>query len=737
MNVNVSASRRSFLKGSAAAGLVIALRLPVSTAAAAAADAQSEFIPNAFLRIAPDSTVTVISKHIEFGQGPYTGIATVLADEIDADWAQIKVESAPADASKYSNTAFGKVQGTGGSTAMANSWEQLRQAGAEARARLIAAAAKTWNVDPATITIEKGIVKDAAGHSARFGELVGLAQQIELSGPFKPKEPDAWRLIGANKLPKVDTVPKTNGTAMYTIDVKLPDMLTCVIARPTRFAAKAQSFDPAPALAIPGVKEVFVVPEGVAVLADGFWAAKKGRDALQITWDESGTEARSSDAIVKEYLQLANTQGAIARNDGDTDKALAGATKVIEATYVFPYLAHAPMEPNDCVIGRTSDGGVEMIFGSQIQTVDQGVAAAVLGLTPDKVSIKTMLAGGSFGRRATPAGDMAAEAANVLKAAKHQGPIKVIWTREDDIKGGRYRPIFVHRLRAGIDDKGEIVGWDQVIVGQSFMKGSPFEAGMIKNGVDQTMVEGASTLPYQIPNLRVSAHMAEVGVPTLWWRSVGSTHTAFSTETFLDQLADATGADPLQLRRKLLTLALAKPGMDDAGKERVKRHLGVLELAAEKAGWGQPLPKGRTRGIAVHESFKSFVAHVAEVSMGEDGLPKVERVVAAADCGVPINPDVIRAQLEGGMGFGLSAALFSSIDLEDGRVVQSNFHDYRVLRINEMPDIEVHIVPSRENPTGIGEPGTPPIAPAIANAWSKLTGQHVFTLPFSRSAAKA
>jgi isoquinoline 1-oxidoreductase beta subunit len=395
------------------------------------------------------------------------------------------------------------------------------------------------------------------------------------------------------------------------------------------------------------------------------------------------------------------------------------------------------MEPNDCVIGRTSDGGVEMMFGSQIQTIDQGVAAAVLGLTPDKVNIKTMLAGGSFGRRATPAGDMAAEAANVLKAAKHQGPIKVIWTREDDIKGGRYRPIFVHRLRAGIDDKGEIVGWDQVIVGQSFMKGSPFEAGMIKNGVDQTMVEGASTLPYQIPNLRVSAHMAEVGVPTLWWRSVGSTHTAFSTETFLDQLADATGDDPFHLRRKLLTLALAKPGIDAAGKERVKRHLGVLELAAEKAGWGQPLPKGRTRGIAVHESFKSFVAHVVEVSMGEDGLPKVERVVAAADCGVPINPDVIRAQLEGGMGFGLSAALFSSIDLEDGRVVQSNFHDYRVLRINEMPDIEVHIVPSRENPTGIGEPGTPPIAPAIANAWSKLTGQHVFTLPFSRSAAKA
>jgi isoquinoline 1-oxidoreductase beta subunit len=410
---------------------------------------------------------------------------------------------------------------------------------------------------------------------------------------------------------------------------------------------------------------------------------------------------------------------------------------VIEATYVFPYLAHAPMEPNDCVIGRTSDGGVELMFGSQLQTVDQGVVCAVLGLTPDKVNIKTLLAGGSFGRRATPAGDMAAEAAHVLKGAKHQGPIKVIWTREDDIKGGRYRPIFVHRLRAGLDDKGEIVGWDQVIVGQSFMKGTLFEPGMLKNGVDQTMVEGASTLPYGIPNLRVSAHMADVGVPTLWWRSVGSTHTAFSTETFLDQLAEATSADPFQLRRKLLNQTLAKPGIDEGTKERVTRHLGVLQLVAEKSGWGTPLPNGRTRGIAVHESFKSFVAHVVEVSMGEDGLPKVERVTCAADCGIAINPDVVKAQLEGGMGFGLSAALFASIDLEDGRVVQSNFHDYRVLRINEMPHIEVHIVPSKANPTGIGEPGVPPIAPAIANAWSKLTGQHVFTLPFSRAAAKA
>ncbi len=723
MNIPVSANRRQFLKGSTALGLVVGFHIPLAQRALAAAEPAGEFVPNAFIRIAPDNTVTVLSKHIEFGQGPYTGIATILADELDADWSQMRAVSAPADASKYNNFAFGPVQGTGGSTAMANSWDQLRAAGAEARARLIAAAAKEWGVDVGFLTIEKGVVKGPDGKSATFGELAGLAQQIELPGPFKPKDPSAWKLIGLNKLPKVDTLPKTNGTAIYTIDVKMENILTCLLARPSRFHAKVKSFDPAPALAVPGVKEVFAVSQGVAVLADGYWAAKKGRDALKVEWDEAGTEARGSDQIVKEYVDLANKQGLVARNDGDTDAALSGATKVLEATYVFPYLAHAPMEPNNCVIHRTDDGGIEMNFGSQIQTVDQGAAAAVLGLKPEQVKINTLLAGGSFGRRATPAGDMAAEAAEVLKGAQHKGPIKVLWTREDDIKGGRYRPIFVHKLRGGVDAEGNIVGWDQVIVGQSFMKGSPFEAGMIKNGIDQTMVEGASTLPYQIPNLRVSAHMAEVGVPTLWWRSVGSTHTAFSTETFLDQLAEAAGVDPLVIRRKLLT--------------KHPRHLGVLELAAEKAGWEKPLAKGRTRGLAVHESFSSFVAHVVEVSMGEDGLPKVERVVVAADCGIAINPDVIRAQLEGGMGFGLSAALFASVDLEDGRVVQSNFHDYRVLRINEMPDVEVHIVPSTEKPTGIGEPGTPPIAPAIANAWSKLTGQRVFTLPFTRAAAKA
>jgi len=719
MVATLATNRRQFLKGSAAVGLVIGFHIPVRGAAAAT---DAEFVPNAFLRIAPDNTVTVICKHIEFGQGPYTGIATILADEIDADWNQIRVESAPADAEKYANLLFGKAQGTGGSTAMRNSWDQTRNAGAEARARLIAAAAKEWNVDPDAISIEKGTVKHASGKSATFGELTEIAQGITLPGPFTPKTPSEWRLIGKD-VPRVDTVPKTDGTAQFTIDVKLPDMLTCVIARPTRFGAKAKAYDAAPALAVPGVKEVFTATQGVAVLAGGFWAAKKGRDALAVTWDESGTEARSSGDLVNAYRELAKKTGAIARNDGNAEASLAGAAKVIEATYTFPYLAHAPMEPNDCVIHRTDDGGVELLFGSQLQTVDQNVAAGVLGLRPEQVKIKTLLAGGSFGRRATPKGDMAAEAAEVLKAAKHKGPIKLIWTREDDIKGGRYRPVFVHQVKGGLDKDGNIVAWDHVIVGQSFMIGSPFEKVMLKDGVDQTMVEGASTLPYQIPNLRVSAHITEVGVPTLWWRSVGSTHTAYATETFLDQLAEAAGIDPLAIRRKLLG--------------RHPRHLAVLNRAAEAADWDKPLPEGKARGLAVHESFKSFVAHVVDVSVGSDGLPKVERVVCAADCGIAINPDVIKAQLEGGMGYGLSAALYGAIDLENGRIAQSNFDDYRVLRINEMPPIEVHIVESSEKPSGIGEPGVPTIAPAIANAWAKLTGERLYALPFARSVGKA
>lgn len=713
MNIPFVSSRRAFVQGGAVVALTVGFRLPELGPKAVHA-AEAAFEPNAFVRIGSDNTITVVCKHIEFGQGPYTGFATILADELDADWSQIRVISAPADLEKYANNAFG-VQGTGGSTAMASSWDQLRKAGAEARARLIAAAAAAWNVEAGEITIDNGILKHPAGKSGSFGEFVEAAQRATATGT--PKDPAAWKFIGKH-VSKVDTVEKTNGTAQYTIDVKLPDMLTCVIARPPRFGAKVKSFDPAPAMAVSGVKEVIAVSQGVAVLATGYWPAKKGTAALKIEWDDTGKETRSSAALLEEFKTLADTTGAVARNEGDVAAELAKAATIIEATFTFPYLAHAPMEPNDCVIRRTDDGGVELLYGSQMPTIDQGATAKVLGLDPKQVKITTLLAGGSFGRRATPVGDMAIEAAEVMKAAKHQGPIKVVWTREDDIKGGRYRPVFAHKLKGGVDSSGNITVWEQRIVGQSFIKGSPFEGAMLKDGVDVTMVEGAATLPYTIPNLQVSAHIVDVGVPTLWWRSVGSTHTAYSTETFLDELAALSGTDPLKIRQNLL--------------KNHPRHLGALNLAAEKAGWGSPLPEGKARGIAVHESFKSFVAQVVELSVGEDGLPKVERVVCAVDCGIAINPDIIKAQMEGGIGYGLSGCLYGAVDLDDGVVRQSNFHDYRVLRINEMPKVEVYIVESKESPTGVGEPGVPPIAPAVANAWAKLTGQRIRDLPFSR-----
>jgi len=413
---------------------------------------------------------------------------------------------------------------------------------------------------------------------------------------------------------------------------------------------------------------------------------------LSIEWDETGTESRSSSELIEQYKNLALTTGSIARSDGDAAHALGDAVSTVDATFVFPYLAHAPLEPNDCVIHRTA-GGVRLLLGSQMPTIDQETAAGILGLEIGKVEITTLLAGGSFGRRGTPHGDMAAEAAHVLKAANHKGPIKIVWTREDDIRGAR-----------------------------SFIKGTRFEAGIIKDGYDERMVNGATSLPYAIPNIRISAHVQDVGVSTLWWRSVASNHTGYSTEVFLDMLADKAGKDPIAVRRALL--------------EKQPRHLGVLNLAIEKAGWDKPIAANRARGVAVHQSFKTYVAYAVEVSAGDDGLPRVERVVAAVDCGIAINPDVVAAQIEGAMGYGLSAALYGAIDLDDGRVRQSNFHDYRVLRINEMPPVEVHIVASAERPTGIGEPGVPPIGPAVANAWFKLTGQRLTETPFSRSAAK-
>ena len=718
-------SRRGFLQG--AAGLTLGLALPGVGLAARPGAAAASFEPTPFLRIGADNTVTVISKHLEMGQGTYTGLATIVAEELDAAWAQVKVEGAPADARRYKNLAFG-AQGTGGSTAMANSWGQMRETGATARAMLVSAAAKRWQVPAAEITVAEGVLRHAAsGRQATFGELAEAASREAVPTTITLKDPKDFRLIG-RRAPRKDSAAKTDGSAQFTQDVHLPGMLVAVVAHAPRFGGQVKAFDASRAKAVKGVVDVVAIPGGVAVLARDTWSARKGRDALGVEWDDSAAFKLGSDEILARYRELAARPGLVARSDGDTAGAFAGAARVVSASYDFPYLAHAAMEPMNCVVLRTDDG-LEVWNGEQFQTVDQATLAAMFGLPPEKVKINMLYAGGSFGRRACTQSDYLREAAAIVKASGTRAPVKLVWMREDDMKAGYYRPLFHHRIEAALDADGSIRGWRHRLVGQSIIAGSAFEPAMVKNGIDAVSVEGAANLPYAIPNLQVELHTpTDIKVPVLWWRSVGSTHTAYSTETFLDRLAAESKQDPVALRLKLL------------GKH--PRHTAVLRLAAEKAGWGQPLAAGkpgerRGRGVAVHESFHSFVAQVAEVTVKADGSVKVDRIVSAVDCGLAINPDNVRAQVEGSVGFALSAALHGEITLKDGVVEQGNFGDYAPIRIDEMPKVEVHIVQSAENPTGIGEPGVPPVAPAVANAIAAATGRWLTRLPFQADALKA
>jgi isoquinoline 1-oxidoreductase beta subunit len=706
-------SRRTLLKTSAAAGaaLVIGFHLAPRRALAQTAAAPA---PNAFVRIGADNSVTVIAKHLEMGQGSHTGLATILADELDADWSQVRVESAPADATRYNNLAFGPVQGTGGSSAIANSFEQLRKAGAAARAMLVSAAAQAWGVPAAEITVSAGkLAHEKSKKSGTFGQFAAAAAKLPVPGDVKLKDPKDFTLIG-RELPRVDTAAKTNGTAQFAMDVRLPGMLTAVVARPPLFGATVKSFDPAKARQVPGVRHVVQIPSGVAVVAENTWAALKGREALTVQWDESKAEMRGSKELLEEYRKLAEQPGNVAAKRGDVAAGFTGAAKAFEARFDFPYLVHAPMEPLDCVV-RLTPTSCEIWAGDQFQTIDQMNAANALGLKPQQVKINTVFAGGSFGRRANIASDYVVEGVQIAKATRGVAPIRLVWTREDDIRGGRYRPLTHHWLKAALDADGMPAAWQHRIVTQSILAGTPFEPMMVKNGIDATSVEGASNLPYAIPNFQVELHTAKAGVPVLWWRSVGSTHTAFSTEVMIDEMARAAGKDPVNYR---LTLLKDHP-----------RHAAVLALAADKAGWGKPLPAGRFHGVAVHESFASYVAEVAEVSVAGNGEFKVERVVCAVDCGIAVNPDVIRAQMEGGIGYGLSAALAEQLTLEGGKVVQSNFHDYTPMRIADMPKVDVHIIRSAAPPTGVGEPGVPPVAPAVANALAVARGKPVRALP--------
>lgn len=719
-------SRRTFLKqaGTAAAGLVIAVHLPGAARAASGAanviqgdGATAGAAPNAFLRIAPDGTVTVLSKHIEFGQGPYTGLTTLVAEELDADWAQMRATAAPSDPETYKNLDFG-IQGTGGSTAIKNSYTQMRRAGAAAREMLVAAAAEAWGVPAGEITVRQGRIAHAAsGREAGFGDFAEVAAKRDVPAEPKLKDPSEFRLIGTD-VPKLDSRIKATGEARFTMDLQPEGTVTVLVAHPPRFGARVASFDDAEARKIEGVLDVKQVDYGVAVYAKGFWPAKKGRDALEIAWDDSAAEKRSSEEIMADHRERAQTRGKPAADRGEIDDGLSNAARVIESEFTFPYLAHAPMEPLDALVTLRADGA-EAWFGSQLQTVDHQVIAKTLGLAMEKVQIHTMLAGGSFGRRGQPNGELAGEAAAVAKAwGETDRPIKLVHSREDDITGGRYRPIYVHKLKGGLDTDGNIVAWDQTIAGQSIIAGSPF-SGMMQDGIDPTSVEGARNLPYAIPNLHVSLHSPDVGVPPLWWRSVGHTHTGFATEVFLDELLVEAGRDQVEGR---LALLADHP-----------RHAGVLKAVARMADWQAGAPQGRARGVAVHKSFSTYVAQIAEVSVGDDGMPKVHKVWCAVDCGIAVNPNVVRAQMEGGIGYGLGAVLYDEIELKDGKPQQNNFDGYRSLRIDQMPEVAVEVVPSDADPTGAGEPGTPPIGPAVAIAYHRLTGTRVRRLPFAKS----
>jgi isoquinoline 1-oxidoreductase beta subunit len=710
-------SRRQFLVGAAVAGAGLSISFRVPGARAAADPELNPF--NGYVTISPDNKVTILSAHMDMGQGSYFGIATLVAEELEADRDQLQVEGGAGNVKYYGNLAWGGVaQGTGGSSAMFSSFDRYRKAGALARTMLVNAAAKEWNVPAGDIKVENGVLSHASGKQATFGELADAAakEQVPAEVALKPKQ--QWKLIGSEDFRRLDSHDKATGQQNYTIDVKLPGMLTAVVAHPPLFGATVKSFDPAPAKAVKGVVDVVQISRGVAVLADNTWAAIKGRDALKVEWDDSKAEKRGSTDLFSEYLKQADQPGeAVAANRGDIDGGLKKATKVIEATYQFPYLAHAALEPMDAVAHKNGDV-LEIWGGHQMPDLYQGVAAQIAGVKPENIQLHVMKTGGGFGRRAVVDADIIAEAVETAKAIDWKAPVKVLWTREDDMRGGRYRPLYVHKVKVGLDDAGNIIAWQHRQVGQSILIGTPFEGMAVKDGVDATSVEGVSDHPYAIDNFRSEITNAKVGVPVLWWRSVGHTHTAYVMETMIDDIARQTDKDPVELRRGLL-------------KDH-PRHLATLNLAADKAGWGQALPKGTFRGIALHESFGTVVAEVADIAMDDKGGFKVERVVCAVDCGTAINPDQVRAQMEGGIGFGLGSVLHEELTLTKGQVDQTNYDSYLPLRIEEMPKVEVYIVPSDEKPSGVGEPGVPPIGPAVANALASANGKRVRILPFAK-----
>ena len=713
-------SRRGFMKAGAAggAGLVLGFVVPGANRFARAADAKAGSPPNAFLRIAPDNTITVAVNRLEFGQGVHTSLPMLIAEELDADWSQMRGELAPA-ASVFADPMIG-IQLTGGSGSINHSYLQYREIGARARAMLVAVAAEQWKVAPQQCKTAKGVVTGPAGQKATYGSLAERAMAQPMPGTVTLKDPKQFRIIGKSTR-RIDAPGKSTGAEQFGIDFHLPGMVHALVARPPVFGATVAKLDAVRAKAIKGVREVLEVAtdrggSGVVVIADGYWPAKQGRDALVVEWDSSAVERVSSVQQLLDFKALAAKPGMPVREVSIA--ALAGAPNKISAVYEFPYLAHAPMEPLNCVVDLKDDS-CTVWAGTQFQTFDHAAIARTAGLKPETVRLNTMTAGGGFGRRGVPSSDYIVEAVNVAKAYKavgKSGPVKVIWSREDDIKGGYYRPSHVHQADLGLDANGKIVAWNHVIVGQSIVSGTALEPMMVVKGVDHTAHEGMGT-PYLVP-INLSVHHPKANVPVLWWRSVGSTHTAFVMETLIDEAAQVAKMDPVAYRKTLLSA-------------KHTRHIAALDLAVAKSGYGKKvLPKGHAWGVAMHESFNSVVAYVVTASV-ERGVPRLHKVTAGVHCNLAVNPLTIEAQVQGAAIMALSTTMpGSAITLKDGVVEQQNFSDYTVARIGNAPVIDVHLVPSVDVPTGMGEPGLPPLAPAFANALFRLTGKRLRKLPF-------
>ncbi len=692
---NPKLGRRGFLKAgvAAAGGLFIGFHLPESNQLEAAPATAAKL--NAFIHVGSDDIVTFSIHKSEMGQGPQTSLSQLLAEELDCDWKQVRTEFAPVD------PAYGPLQGTFGSMSIRTCWVPLRKAGASARDMLLDAAAQKWGVAKSQLRTEKGqVINTATNARLSYGSLADAAGKLPVPAKVDVKDPKDFHLIGTSPK-RLDTHLKVNGSAEFGLDARRPGMVYAVLQRCPVFGGKVASFDATKTKAVPGVKEVVQISRGVAVIADNTWSAMEGRRALQVQYDEGKNANLSSAGIRELFVNLAQKPGAVARNDGDVTSALANGAKKLDAVYEVPYLSHAPMEPMNCTADVRPDS-CEVWVSTQIQTAAMGAAAKITGLHPDKIQIHTMYLGGGFGRRGGD--DFVSEAVEISKAIGK--PVKLTWSREDDMQHDLYRPASYTKFAAALDKDGWPVAWNTRVVCPSF--------GGLRNGVDRTSVEGIVDLEYTIPNFHVDYHPPDVDIPTTYWRSVGFSQNTFFSESFLDELAAAGGKDPLEFRRRLLA--------------KSPRLLGVLELAAEKAGWGKPLPAGHARGIAVVNNIGSYNAQVAEVSV-DQGKLRVHHVVCAVDCGHVISPAGVEQQIQSGIVYGLSAMMKGAITIERGRVVQGNFNHYDVLRINEMPVVEVHIVPSQAAPGGIGEASTPSIIPAVANAIYAATGKRLRKLP--------